>query len=228
MRQMSSLPPPTCDERLPKAFAWLSAARCYALVVGGAIHNFFSRMIDALFVLYAVNSLRLGPADIGIVLAAGGPGALVGAVLVERFDRGLGVGPVLFWSQVLTGVSRVLIPLAPGAGRLALVVLAASTFLLGLARTSFNVTQVSLRIALTPDHLHGRVTASIRFLMRSITPLGALAGGFLASTTFGLHHTMLLAGIGVLTSAFPFLSRSLRSVREIPDRPNITTCVVAD
>ena len=33
------------------------------------MHNFFARMIDALFVLYLTNDLHLSPALLGIVLA---------------------------------------------------------------------------------------------------------------------------------------------------------------
>jgi MFS family permease len=188
-----------------------------ALTTGGAIHNFFSRMTDALFVLYAVDVVRLSPAEIGLVFAAVGPGALVGAVVVGRLDRWIGVGPSLAWLQVLTGVSRLMIPLAigPGAGSLALLV--ASNFLLGLVRTAFNVSQVSLRVAMTPDHLHGRLNATIRFLMWSVTPFGALAGGLLASTGLGLVGTFWIAGFGVLAAFVPFLQRPLRTIRRIPE-----------
>jgi hypothetical protein len=187
-----------------------------ALTVGGAIHNFFSRMIDALFVLYAVDALRLSAAEIGLAFAAAGPGALLGAVAVGRVNRVLGVGPSIWVLQALTGVSRLLIPAAalvggPGG----LLVVAAGAFLLGLARTAFNVVQVSLRVAITPDHLLGRMNASIRFLMWSVTPVGALVGGLLAGSVIGLTGTMWLAGAGVLLGFVPFLAPSLRTIRSI-------------
>jgi predicted MFS family arabinose efflux permease len=189
-----------------------------ALMSGGAIHNFFSRMVDALFVLYAVDVLRLGPAEIGLAFAAGGPGSLLAAATVGWLGRPLGVGTTIWTMQVLTGISRLLVPVAaiaaPGA---ALAILALSNFLLGFARTAFNVTQVSLRVAITPDHLHGRMNATIRFLMWSVTPVGALVGGILAATVLGLTGTMVLAGVGVLAAVVPFLAPSLRTVREIPN-----------
>ncbi|HEY2887392.1 MAG TPA: MFS transporter [Candidatus Limnocylindrales bacterium] len=194
------------------------------LMLGGSIHNFFSRMIDALFVLYAVSSLDLSPAGIGLVFAAAGPGALLGAVAVGTVNRFLGVGPALIVLQVVTGISRLLIPVAGIASVAALgggsgtpVVLAASSFLLGLARTAFNVTQVSLRVAITPDELLGRMNASIRFLMWSVTPFGAVAGGLLAASAFGITATMWLAGAGVLVAFVPFLAPSLRTIRTIDE-----------
>jgi hypothetical protein len=194
------------------------------LMLGGTIHNFFSRMIDALFVLYAVDVLGVSPAGIGLVFAAAGPGALLGAVAVGAINRVLGVGRALWLLQVLTGLSRVLIPVAGVAsvagaagGSGTLVVLGLSSFLLGFARTAFNVTQVSLRVALTPDALLGRMNASIRFLMWSVTPFGAIAGGLLAGSALGLTGTMWLAGFGVLLAFLPFLAPSLRTVRTIPE-----------
>jgi predicted MFS family arabinose efflux permease len=187
-----------------------------ALVAGGAIHSLFSRMIDALVVLYMVDEVSLQPVQIGLVYAAVGPGALLGAILVKRVDRLLGVGGAVLWLQVVTGISRLLIPFAGGPSLAAIAVLAGSNFTLGFARTAFNVTQVSLRVAMTPDHLHGRLNATFRFLIWSVTPVGALAGGLLASTDVGLRNTLLLAGLGVLFAAVPFLSRPLRSVRDVP------------
>jgi len=194
------------------------------LMLGGTIHNFFSRMIDALFVLYAVGSLGVSPAGIGLVFAAAGPGALLGAVAVGRINRVVGVGPAIAGLQVLTGVSRLLIPIGGltaaanvGEGAGTLVVLGASSFLLGFARTAFNVTQVSLRVAITADELLGRMNASIRFLMWSVTPFGAVAGGLLAASAVGIRGTMWLAGAGVLLGFVPFLAPSLRRIRSIDE-----------
>lgn len=187
-----------------------------SLVACGSIHNFFSRMIDALFVLYMVDGLGLEPAAIGIVFAAGGPGALLGAIAVERLGRRIGVGRTILITQVFTGVSRLLIPLAGGPVWLAIPVLAASEFLLGFVRIAFNVTQVSLRLAITPYRMHGRVNATMRFVMWGVTPFGALAGGLLATTAIGLRGTLLVAGIGVLVAFVPLLARPLRTVRSIP------------
>lgn len=187
-----------------------------ALVAGGLIHNFFSRMIDALLVLYAVTELHLGPLEIGIVFAAGGPGALLGAISVGWLGRRLGVGRTIVGMQVLTGVARLLIPLAGGPAWLAIGTLAASEFLLGFVRTAFNISQVSLRVAITPDRLHGRVNATMRFVMWGVTPFGALAGGLLATSALGLRGTIAVAGAGILLAFVPFMNRNLRSVRTIP------------
>jgi hypothetical protein len=193
----------------------ISSPPLRTLMTGGAIHNFFSRMIDALFVLYAVDVLRLSPAEIGLAFAAAGPGSLLAATAVARLGRTLGIGTTIWSMQVLTGMARLLIPLAAGIPGSGLVALAASNFLLGFARTAFNVTQVSLRVGITADHLQGRMNATMRFVMWSVTPFGALAGGLLAGT-LGLTGTLWLAGFGVLAGFVPFLAPALRTVRELP------------
>jgi hypothetical protein len=65
-------------------------------------------------------------------------------------------------------------------------------FLTGLGVAVYNINQVSLRQAITPDHLLGRMNASMRFLVWGVMPLGAL---------LGLRPTLLLAGAGMLSAA---------------------------
>jgi predicted MFS family arabinose efflux permease len=204
----------------------------FALVRGGTIHNFFGRMFDALFVLYASRDLGLDPATIGLVVATSGPGSFVGSLVATRIPRRIGLGTTIWNAQVLTGLARLLIPLAGGAllvrpGTLlpagtpiSAVTLAASMFLLGLARTVFNINQLSLRLAITADRMHGRVNATMRFVMWGVTPLGALAGGMLATTGLGIRGTFLVAGLGTLLATVPFLLPAIRNLHRMPDPIN--------
>ena len=194
----------------------------FALVRGGTVHNFFGRMFDALFVLYAARELKLDPTTIGLVLAAGGPGAFAGSLVATTAARRLGLGTTIWGGQVLTGFARILVPLA-GVGLLgasapiSTLTLAASMFLLGLARTVFNINQLSLRLAITADRMHGRLNATMRFVMWGVTPFGALAGGALASSTIGIQGTLFLAAIGTFAATGPFLLPAIRDLRRMPD-----------
>lgn len=62
----------------------------------GMTHNFFRRMFEAIFVLYLVNELGLDPIVLGIVVAAGGPGALLGGVAGSL----IGLRPTLFAAAI--------------------------------------------------------------------------------------------------------------------------------
>jgi predicted MFS family arabinose efflux permease len=200
----------------------------FALVRGGTIHNFFGRMFDALFVLYAARNLGLDPATIGLVLAAAGPGSFVGSLVATRIPRRIGLGTTIWTAQLLTGVARLLVPLA-GSGLLAsgqllsarptisTLTLGLSMFLLGFARTLFNVNQLSLRQAITADRMHGRVNATMRFVMWGVTPIGALIGGLLASSAIGIQGTLFIAALGALAATIPFLLPAISGLGQMPE-----------
>jgi MFS family permease len=174
------------------------------LALGGATHNVFSNgAIVALYVLYMTRDLHLAPVEIGIVFAAGGPGALLGSIVAGRWGRRYGMRASLTQMQLLTGFARSLVPLAAFVPA-PVVALAFGELVLGVARSIFNVNQLSMRLALTPDHLQGRMTASVRFLMWAVVPVGAIAGGF-AAEQFGVVPMLIVAVIGTTASALWFL-----------------------
>lgn len=193
-----------------------------SIVSCGVTHNFFSRMIDALYVLYLTRDLRIQPVLLGVILAMGGPGALLGALLAAPAVKRFGLGPTITGAQVLTGISRLLIPLAAGSLPLMVVVLGAGEFLLGVSRPVFNVNQLSLRQAITPDRLHGRVNATMRFIMWGVTPVGALLGGLLAEG-IGLRTTLLMAAAGVLLAFLWILVSPVRALHEQPRLEEVQT-----
>jgi predicted MFS family arabinose efflux permease len=223
-------PPPIPDaerrpamEQIREGIAYVAGSPpLAALVAGGTVHNFFSRMIDALFVLYASRQIGLDAATIGLVVAAAGPGAFLGSVLAGRARSVLGLGRTIWAAQVGTGIARLLVPLTlvAGGGIAGAAVLGASMFLLGVVRSIFNINQLSLRLSMTPDRMHGRLNATMRFVMWGVTPIGAVVGGILASTALGIEGTLVLAAIGVLAATGPFLHAGLRTLQELPSSLN--------
>ncbi len=173
------------------------------LAAGGATHNFFSNgALVALYVLF-MTTRGLTAVEIGIALAAGGPAALIGSAVAGRYGRRFGMRDTLVHTQLLTGIARAFVPLA-ALSPSPLASFIVGEFILGIARAIANVNQLSMRLALTPDHLQGRMTASVRFLMWSVVPFGALAGG-LAAQRFGLVPTLVVAVIGTTVAALPYL-----------------------
>src|SRR5262249_3643208 len=165
-------PPPPRHERAPilddirEGLATITRdPRLRLITACGATYNFFANgMLVALFVLYLVRQIQLSPAQIGLVFAAVGPVALLGAVIVGKLPRWIGVGPTIAHSQLISSFAWALVALAaifqPDA---AFLVMLLAQLVLGASRTVFNVTQVSLRQAITPNRLLGRMNASIRF-----------------------------------------------------------------
>ena len=107
--------------------------------------------------------------------------------------------------------------MAAAAGPLAIAVplLLIAHALRGSGMTLFSVNQITLRQAITPPQLLGRVNATRRVVVFGVVPLGALLGGALGSS-IGLRPT-LLVGAGVIMLAFALIVFSrLRTLRQLP------------
>jgi predicted MFS family arabinose efflux permease len=117
-------------------------------------------------------------------------------------------------------VFGLLVPLAP-AGDLAVVFLAVSIFAGSAASVVYNVNQVSLRQAITPEHFLGRMNATMRFLVWGTIPIGSLIGAGL-SEVIGVHATIWVGSILGLLAFLPVFLSPVRSLREIPtEDPNV-------
>lgn len=180
-----------------------------------SILNFFSALASTVWVLYVTRELGFQPALIGTVLGVGSAGAVLGAVLAAGLPRRLGVGRVIIGAAMLLPLAAVLVPLAP-PGVIAPVLLAVAQFVRSFANLVYNVAQVSLRQALTPHRLLGRVNATMRFFVWGTMPLGALVGGVLGSV-MDLRTTLLLAAAGTMLAVLPVLFSPVRTLRRFPE-----------
>jgi MFS family permease len=176
-------------------------------------YGIFFQAITAIYVLYAARDLDISPLMIGAIFAAGGLGAIPGALLSAPVARRFGIGPTIVGGLFASAATLLLIPLATGS--LAVPLLATARLLGGIAGTIVNVQQWSLRQMVTPDELQGRVTASHRFLVYGVEPIGALLGGWLGAA-LGLRLAIAICALGVLTSPLWGLFSPLRHLHEPP------------
>ncbi|MFC9437262.1 MFS transporter [Nocardia sp. NPDC057030] len=174
-----------------------------AALAATATVNFFTLMVAALFMLYAIDVLRLEPGAIGLVLGAGAVGGLLGAVTAGPLADRIGVGPTFVAGCVVFPAPMLLIPAAHGTGPAVLVLLTAAEFGSGLGVMWLDVTASSLFTAITPNRMLARVSGAYRAVNYGVRPLGSLAGGTLA-TAVGLRPTLWIATVAAL-SAFLFL-----------------------
>jgi MFS family permease len=186
--------------------------RAIALYV--AVSNFFSSVAFSIFLVYAVRELDWSARLIGIVLAAGNVGWLLGAVLTSRISARFGIGRTLLASSALTGSAILLIPLAPKHLAVPFILVAQNIVALGIVL--FNVTAISLMQALTPQRILGRMNASRRWIVWGTIPLGNVVGGVLAEW-LGLRETIFVGAIGV-SLCFVFLTaKPLRTIKTLPE-----------
>jgi hypothetical protein len=106
----------------------------------------------------------------------------------------------------------VLVAARPGA--FGVVVLGVAQVLFGWGLQTFSVTQISLRQAVTPRHLLGRVNATRRVAVFGIQPVSAVVGGALA-TAFGLRIALLVAAVIQIVALATILFSPLRDAREV-------------
>ncbi|HYY81455.1 MAG TPA: MFS transporter [Actinomycetes bacterium] len=177
-----------------------------------ATANLFNAAMFAVLVLWMVRELHLRPAAIGLVFAAGNVGWLVGAVASGRLAGWIGLGRAIVLPEAVGGLGAVLVPLTPRP--LAIPLLIVAQFVMSFGSTAYNINQVSLRQAITPARLHGRMNATMRFMVWGTLPVGSLIGGILGGT-IGLRPTLWVGALGGLLSFLPAALSPVRSLASI-------------
>ncbi len=183
--------------------------------VAASISILFDSLAYAAFIIYLTRTLALRPALLGLVFAAVGPGYLVGAVLAGRIAQRAGVGRTIALALLLSCLTSLIVPFISGPPLLVVPLLMAEQFLFTVAFPLANINQVSLRMAMTPDKLQGRVNAITLFVVWGAAPCGALLGGFLGEW-LGLRPTLVVGAAGWLLAFLWVWFSPLRQVRQVP------------
>jgi MFS family permease len=175
--------------------------------------NFFGNVGGAILILYLVRDRGLGAEAIGFAFSVGSLGVLAGALTTSRITARVGVGRMLVAMAVGFSISGLPVAFAPDA--LIWWAVAVSGLLAGYCGVGWNINQVSLRQAITPPRMQGKMNATMRFIVWGTMPIGSILGGILG-TVIGLHATIIVGAVGGL---FAFLPVTLSSVRRIVRMP---------
>jgi MFS family permease len=187
-----------------------------ALALSSATMNLGGYLFLSIYVLYMTRNLGLDASAVGMVFAAGGVGALLGSLFAGRARDRWGLGRVLVGSQLLFGIFGMFVPIAVLIPTLALPLIIAAEFLQWVMVLIYNINAVSLRQAITPDHLLGRVNGSMRFLVWGTRPVGSLLGGFLGGL-IGLPATLVIGAVGMMLAFLPLLGSPVPLLRTLPE-----------
>jgi MFS family permease len=183
------------------------------IVVCTALLNLADGLGFAVLILFALRPLALSPGAIGILLALGHSGFLVGAYLAGRSARRFGVGPAVIGAGVVLGLGYGVVPLATRST--AIPVLLVFGLLASVGGAIYNVNVRSLIQSITPERMLGRTVATARVVVWGTIPLGSFVGGILGSR-IGLRPTLWVsAGFAVVAFLFPLLS-PVRRLHEMP------------
>ena len=177
------------------------------------LSNLFFNLAGAILILFLVRDRAFTAQLIGFAFSIGSVGVLLAALVTTRLTNRLGVGRMLVLTSI--GFSVSLLPVAMAPDALLFGAVALSGFMGGFSGVAWNINQVSLRQAITPARMQGKMNATMRFIVWGTIPVGAITGGFLGGI-IGLHNTIWVGAIGGL---FAFIPVTLSSVREIVEMP---------
>jgi predicted MFS family arabinose efflux permease len=189
------------------------------VLLTAASFNFFHAWLFAVFTVFALRVLGFSPFLLGVVLTVSALFGILGAALAPRLITWLGPGRSVIVAFVLIGASAATLPFlgVMGQGLAA----ATTTIVFGLWDFAVTVAVIvgdSARQTLLPDDYRSRAAGTERFATWGLDPIGALAGGAVASTAFGLTGSVAIAALGMLVPAvLAICSSGLWRLHELPD-----------
>ena len=184
-----------------------------ALATGSS--NFCSNVVFGIYYVFAYRELGLTPFAVGVAGSVGAVGWLVGSAVAPKLRDRLGVNGATILGMACGAPSLLLIPFAPH-GNAAIPFLAVAMMGSGFGAIVYNIQQVSLRQAITPERLQGRMNATMRFMVWGTIPLGALIGGALGSA-IGLRTTLIVGAAAEAVAVLPLVLSPIRTLREFPE-----------
>jgi MFS family permease len=187
-------------------------ARWRAMTTYSAVFNLGTGITGPLILVYAVRRWGLSAGQLGLAFTLGNIGWLVGAVVAGRTSKVFGLGRALVFGGAISGAPFLLVPLLPKAYAIPTLVAVAAIAQLGVVIV--NVNAISLYQTQVPAGLLGRMSASRRWIVWGVIPLGNLVGGVLASQV-GLRTALVVGASVSLVAVAPYLSPAVRTLATV-------------
>lgn len=184
------------------------------VMLGGAAYNFFYVFNEALFVIFAVHILHFSPSLIGLVMALGAFGGVLGATVASSLVRRFPFGRVYLAGELVSVCGPVLIAAASGPMVVAAVLVTTGFFLRHSGSALGNAASMTLRQTVTPTDLLGRMNAGMRMIMWGPQTVGALAAGLIGGL-IGVRAGLWVAAVGTLLSVLPIALSRIPRLREL-------------
>ena len=189
------------------------------LTLRSVIAHVAGSFYGVLYTIYLIDDLHLSPFMLGIVVSAGGVGALVGSLFASRAIARLGIGPALIWAAAGASLVGVLTPLAGGPVAIAALMLFIPQLVGDGLQTIEGVAELSLIQGVIPDRILGRVNATLEVFSHGIAyPLGALLAAALAGS-IGVRGGIFVGWAGMALSILLLVRSPLPRVRGVADVP---------
>jgi MFS family permease len=183
-----------------------------ALLVTEAVAVVFFASVEPVEVVYVKATLHAGDLGFGLLVAAWGAGAALGAIVFSRsVHRPL--GPMLTGGTLLVGVAYLGFAIAP-----TLAIACAAAMVGGTGNGIQWPSLISAVQQLTPAALQGRLMSVVGSLNALCPALGFAFGGTIAALT-SPRLAMVFAGIVATCATFAFMRLRLGSLRSTDQEP---------
>jgi hypothetical protein len=163
-----------------------------------------------LVVIVLARAQHVPPWGIGLIVGLGGVGGILGSLASAPVQRHLRFGIVIIACAWAWALLWPLYAIAPN-GLVLGMISAGLYFIFPL----YNVTQMSYRVALIPDHLQGRVNSAFRLISFSGQPVGLAVSGVLMESVGPQNAVLIMAVAPVVMAIGATLSASIRNAQPV-------------
>ena len=149
-----------------------------------------------------------------------GLGTIIASTLGNRISRRVGPGPSLVLGFAVCATGWLQLAVAPvGPWGVASFVLMLLCYSAGAVLIFINF--LALRQAVTPEHLLGRMTSTMRWLILIPAGPGALLGGYMGEH-LGLRYSLGFGGVACLMLAvWAWRHPVIRNIRHLPTHEGV-------
>ncbi|MEV5504443.1 MFS transporter [Nonomuraea fuscirosea] len=183
-----------------------------ALLGAGVTINFFAMAYTAVYMLYMLNTLDIPKSLIGVLIALGGAGGLLGAWTTARLSKRYGEDRVLIIAVIFFPMEILTVGLLNGSLWWKISILVLTGTITGGIVVAFATCMGAIILRETSPELRGRVNATMTFAVQGVLALGGLAGGLVAEL-IGLRPVILICAAGIALSTIWIWTSPLRPHR---------------
>jgi predicted MFS family arabinose efflux permease len=166
-------------------------------------------------ILFATRKLGLSEQAVGLSYVGLGVGTVAASALGHRISARLGPGPSLVGGVAICGLGWLALSMAP-VSAWGVAAFAGMLVLFGFGAVLIFINFLSLRQAVTPDALLGRMTSTMRWLILIPAGPGALLGGWLGEHVSLRASLALAGGVALVTALLAWRLPIIRGLRQLP------------
>jgi predicted MFS family arabinose efflux permease len=170
-----------------------------ALALTAAVWQLAYHVELSLHILYATEHLRLAPSTLALAYTGVGLATILASSHGGLMARKVGPGRMIAFGCCLCGIGWLAIPFA-SSGTIGAGVFLAGSVAASAGAVMLFINLIAIRQAVTPEHLRGRMTGTMRWLMLLPAGPGAMLGGWLGEQV-GMRPTIAFSGFLALCLA---------------------------